>query len=59
MMMPDSADPRTRLWRDDPEHPEPEIPLLGGDVTVGDIIKRRESWLERNAAALDAALMAA
>ena len=35
MTMSDSADPLARLWRDDPEHLEPEIPLLGGDVTVG------------------------
>jgi hypothetical protein len=28
------------------------------DEGVGDIIKRREAWLERNATALDAALTA-
>jgi Phosphotransferase enzyme family len=37
--MPDSprppAAPPARLWHDDPDHPQPEIPLLGGDVTEG------------------------
>ncbi|HEU5388516.1 MAG TPA: hypothetical protein VFV73_21675 [Streptosporangiaceae bacterium] len=45
-------------WVD--EAGQAEIPLAGGDVTegVGDVIKRREAWLERNGAALTAALTA-
>lgn len=39
------SDSRGRLWHDDPAHPEPEIPLLGGDVTegvvrIGDTVRR-------------------
>jgi len=45
-------------WADEAD--QAEIPLAGGDVTegVGDVIKRREAWLERHGATLTAALTA-